>query len=439
METDHANPPPPAREQSVPATPAVNPRAETLEPERTRIEAAHRENSGTGQAVSATGAEQTVQGLLSLGDTLAGRGDYQASEIAYRQIMEGPQFQRADKATACLGLARMYRRQASLTRAVAVYEKFVKEFANDERVPDALLELGRSLRALGANKLAISRFYSVINSTLKVSPSAFDHYQLLAKTAQFEIAETHYACGDYAEAAKFFSRLRLLDLAPADHARAHFKSACAFLFAGEKDAAVTTLRSYLDLWPNEPNVPEAYHLLAVTLRELNRPQEALTATLDLLRVSRSRSASDPAGWAYWQRRTGNQLANAFFEQGDTNNALILYQNLAAMSDAPEWRLPINYQIALCYERLRDTELARKTYQSIIDAQEKPVTARADELGEIARMCRWRLEHLAWAGDIERDLTTLFATTTGQRKAPPAPPPPSDDSNGSTPAAPEAVR
>ncbi len=69
--------------------------------------------------------------------------------------------------------------------------------------------------------MAINRFYSVLNSTLKLPPDAFDHYQLLAKTAQFEIAETHFETGNFAEAGKFFGRLRLLDLAPVDRARAH--------------------------------------------------------------------------------------------------------------------------------------------------------------------------------------------------------------------------
>jgi TolA-binding protein len=423
----------PARE---PAAPAASPEP----PAHTRLHA--------------EGGREEIIGLQVLGTSLTERGDYEAAEIAFRQIMASRLANGDDLAHALLGLARVFRRQGSLTKAAAIYERFLKDYPADAQAPDALLELGRTHRALGAPQLALSRFYSVINSTLKLSAEGFDHYQLLAKTAQFEIAETHFQQGEYAEANKFFSRLRLLDLAPADRARAHFKSAYALYLGHDLEGAVSTLHSYLEQWPQDENVPEARYLLSLSLRTLGHKQEALEATLELLRSQQA--AGDPKRWSYWQRRTGNQLANDFFQNGETHEALVIYQGLAALAPDPAWRLPITYQIGLCYERMRITERAIAAYQSIIDGtaapaapapapklagDDKPAPTRSEpprpvsnELTELARMAAWRLTQLTWHDQTERQLTGIFSTAPEPAK--PTPPPatavaPNIESNAAT--------
>lgn len=349
-------------------------------------------------------------GLIKLGGNLTERGDYDAAEIAYRQVLNGKAPLETTKA-ALLGLAHMHRKQGALTKAAAIYERFLKDYPSDDRVPDALLELGRTLRDMGAPRLAISRFYNVINSTLKLpANSGFEHYQLLAKTAQFEVAETHFQTGDFVEANKFYSRLRMLDLAPGDRARAQFKSAFSLQLAGDLDGAASGLRSYIEQWPDDENIPQARYLLATTLRTLNRHQEALTTTLDLLRAEYSRSGADAKRWTYWQRRTGNQLANAFFQSGDILNALSIYHGLAALADDPSWRIPATYQIAQCYERLGDVERASKTYRVIVDTAGD---STAPEIAETARMAAARLAHVEWRHDTDRQVASLFDSSTGQ--------------------------
>lgn len=376
-----------------------------------------------------------ARSLLRLGQSLTDRGDFSAAEIAYRQILHSGRSNVPEQQEALIGLARTFRKQGTFTKAAAIYEKFLKEYPEDGRAPDMLLELGRTLRAMGAHKLAISRFYNVINSTLKLPPDAFDHYQILAKTAQFEIAETHFETGNFVEAGKFFGRLRLLDLAPVDRARAHFKSAFAAQLAGELEPAVRILRDYLEQWPQDEHVPEARHLLAMTLRALKRGDEALIATLDLLQSEKANSAADPKRWSYWQRRTGNQLANEFFHTGDTANALAIYQGLARLSDEPAWKLPVNYQAALCLERLRATDRARETYQSIVDGAK---AANAPELNELAKMASWRLTNMEWSDRADQQLTSFFKTTNSPATPPPAPPPPPDHDTSASPAAPPAA-
>lgn len=384
---------------------------------------------------AATLSAKEAQGLVNLGGSLCDRGDYAASEIAYRQVLNGKAPLEQTKA-ALLGLARMHRKDGHPIKAAAIYQRFLKDYPSDDRVPDALLDLGRTLRDMGAPRLAIASFYNVINSTLKLpTTGGFEHYQLLAKTAQFEVAETHFESGEFAEANKFFSRLRMLDLAPSDRARAHFKAAYSLQLAGDLEGAVTSLRSYLEQWPDDENVPEARYLLATSLRTLKRPQDALVVTIDLLMMEKARTSHDPKLWAYWQRRTGNQLANDFFRSGEIQSALVIYQSLAALSDDPSWRTPANYQVALCYERLGDVDRARKTYQAVIDCAGDKASP---DVADIARMAASRLAHVDWRESIDRQVTALFDTSSGQIPPSPTKPAPLHDSDRSPSSAPSTM-
>ena len=407
----------PATEHSVPESHAVD----ASSPESAKKKTAEGEASTIPEAAQTSEqARREIIGLQNLGVSLTERSDWDAAEIAFRQILKSPRANGGDLANALLGLARVYRRQGSLTKAAAIYERYLKDYPSAVAVPDALLELGRTQRALGAHQLALARFYSVINSTLKLSSENSEHYQVLAKTAQFEIAETHFQDGDYAEANKFFSRLRLLDLAPADRARAHFKSADALFREKEFAAAVKTLTSYLEQWPQDENVPEARYLLSLSLRALDRKQEALDATLTLLRTAQT--SGDPKRWTYWQRRTGNQLANDFFQSGDTHHALMIYQGLSALTPEPEWRLPVTYQIGLCYERMRLYDRAMTAYQSIIDTvtpstpagevqpkSAESTAAPSTELSELVHMAKWRLGQIDWHEKTEHQLAAVFSS------------------------------
>lgn len=379
--------------------------------------------------------------LINQAESLTERGDFPAAEIAYRRIMTDRHYLEPEQGDALLGLARMYRKQTTYVKAAAVYEKFLKLYSDDARVPDALLELGRTQRAMGAYRNAINKFYNVINSTLKLPPESFDHYQLLAKTAQFEIAETHFETGNFTDAAKFFDRLRLLDLAPEDRARAHFKAAASLLNAGETEAASLKLAQYLKQWPTDANTAEARYLLALSLRKLGRTDEALRVTLSLLKDEQSNATSDPKGWAYWQRRTGNQLANDFFQSGETLSAVAIYESLARLSDDVGWRLPIIYQTGLCYERLRQTDRAIKAYQEIVDTNAKSQGGEISaEVSELAKMAGWRIGQIEWSGQTEKQLHQFFSANlpVAQAKAPPSNHTPSNDAHASPPATPGSL-
>ncbi|HUG11238.1 MAG TPA: tetratricopeptide repeat protein [Opitutaceae bacterium] len=370
---------------------------------------------------------EEAAGLLRLASSLTDRGDMAAAEIAYRQLITRSEFELATQKEALLGMAAMYRKQGLHTKSAAIFEKFLKEYPNDTKRPEVLLDLGRTLRAMGAHALAISRFYSVINSTLKIPGDGYAQYHLLARTAQFEIAETHFETGNYSDAGKFFGRLRLLELAPVDRARAHFMAGRAKQLSGDLDSAVQTFRAFLEQWPDAEQAAEAGYLLATTLRELNRSEEALVATHTLLRSASSRSAANPRLWSYWQRRTGNQLANDLFQSGNVLGALGLYEALSLLSEDPNWRIPVTYQIGLCHERLLDTERARRTYRAVVDGIGALGERATPELRETARMAAWRLDHMAWQQVTTKRLLTHF------------PPPSPKDDNDPARSTPDASR
>lgn len=340
---------------------------------------------------SAPTANEERASLLRIGAAKLASGDAASALIAYRQIATTA-VNDDEEVLALLGLARAYRLSRDGVKAAAIYENLIKNHPDCSELPTALLELGRTFRDLGSPKLAIARFYSVINSTLKLPEAESERYRRIVRTAQFEIAETHLAMGNYTEAVRFFNRLDLLDLAPADRARARFKAAQSRIYAGDKTGAITALTVLIGQDPNDPNGPEARFLLAQLLGELGRRDESLRVTLDLL--SNEHARSDKSGtWQTWQRRTGNQLANQFYQQGEFASALLVYRSLEALDPSPTWRVPVLYQLALCLERLDQSPGALEAYTKI---QKLAGEIPPANLTEIVRMAAWRSTQIAWA-------------------------------------------
>ena len=155
---------------------------------------------------------------------------------------------------------------------------------------------------------------------------------------------------------------------------------------------------------------EAHFVLASAFKQISQPQAALNEVLSLLQYQEARK-EDAETWSYWKRRTGNQLGNEFYEQGDFDSALKIYQAMARLSDDPNWLWPSLYQMGLCFERLRLTVKAVDAYDLIIngaDTVQKNGVKLPETLADIVEQVKWRRDHLNWQSDTQDQLQQIMA-------------------------------
>ena len=396
-----------------------------------------------------------------------------------------------------LSLIGMHERNQAWVDAAKTYERYLEEFASDDRypfedhedapgipdlkaslgsvtkwlegrkrgaptIPETHIRLGKVYRSLGAHRMALNKFYNAINATLTLPRNeAFElaerqkgkmmetRTDAESNQAMFEIAETFMDAEDYDNAIKFYDRLwRLEQLEDTDRAFVRFKQGLAHYrrareslrdiekmnrlpidqrtdieqefdktpradFAKVKE----TLRSYGTLYPQSHYVPEAHYLLALTYEQLNQDEESVKELLVLLKESdfnpemilnleqgRALRDRDQVNisrlknvWKFWKKKTGNYLANKFFENNEYFNAYRIYSALREIDSSPHWQIPILYQIALCEEKLGNYVQAMETYSSI---EEYATSEEAREgmvnnkyLNFVLGMAKWRREQL----------------------------------------------
>lgn len=325
--------------------------------------------------------QQRLSGVLDL------------AEKGLIRLLEG-QAPEEVKRPALLELAFLKHEQKEWQKAQLLYAEFTRRYPNDPSVPEILFRQGTVYRELGIPSLALTKFYAVISSCLNLQLGQMDYYKKLVLRAQQEIAETHYLKGDMAEAADFFGRLLKLDSPDLNRSEIMYKLARAQAGSGAYEELVATGQIYLEKYPEGPDAPEMRYFLADGLKKLGRNKEALQAILVLLQAQQAQSKENPEHWRYWQQKAGNEIANQLYREGDYLNALQIYQTLAALNDAPEWQLPVWYQIGLVYENLKQHPKAAEMYEK--------VAVRAKDLGEpspamkaIVDMAAFRKEALAW--------------------------------------------
>ncbi|MGH8017970.1 MAG: tetratricopeptide repeat protein [Opitutaceae bacterium] len=313
-----------------------------------------------------------------------------------------------DKRELLLEMGELFSKGGEPLKAIVTFEKFCQTLPSDAAIPGVLLQLGVLYRETGALAKAVSRFFLVLNSTLHVAPENFENYRKLAMKARLEIAETYSLQGDHEEARKYYSRLELLDLDESDRERVVFCGAQLQFSLEQWIDAELQLAGFIERYPDSASAPEARYLLAKALEKLDRREEAVEQVLALLQTPDEPGMEEGRGLAYWKRRTGNELANRFYEQGDIMGALSIYQELAKSSDEPAWQWPAVYQIGLCFERLNLPERAVEAYQVIVarGAEAAPEERMPEALSAVQSMAKWRLEHLDWVEGFEKGLQVL---------------------------------
>ena len=319
------------------------------------------------------------------------------------------QIEAEEKRDGMLVIGKIYEEEKLRTKAITAYERFVRTFPKDPALPEVLLSLGRLYRSVGAHQLALDRFYSVLNSVIKISEGGYKEYKSATLVAQFEIAETYFDSGDYTQAAKFYRLIKLLDLSREDQDRASFKSFyCQFLLGNYADTIPQAL-GFIQNYPASTNLPEARYILAMVYKATGRTEDSLTQVMQLLREEKANSDKNPEIWRYWQKKAGNQVANEFYKQGDFVNAITIYQSLAKVSKEPDWQWPAIYQMGICFERLRLPERAVEAYQYILDEFKKvgePAKLPAN-LTALNEMAQWHIEHLKWQENTDLQLQSLL--------------------------------
>ncbi|MCS7091399.1 MAG: tetratricopeptide repeat protein [Limisphaera sp.] len=307
---------------------------------------------------------------------------------------------------ALLELALVAQDENDLTRAQQIYSQFVQKWPSDPRVPEVLLRQGLLFRQMGLNNLALAKFYSVMTAALVLKSDHLEYYQRLVLQAQIEIAETHYLGGRFAEAAEFYSRLLRQNSPYLNRPLAQYRLIRSLAAVGRHDEAASHAYDFLERFPDAAEQPEVRFLLASALKQLGRNSEALQQVLKLLTEQRARSADRPEVWAYWQRRTGNEIANQLYREGDYTKALDIYLTLAQLDPSPSWQLPVLYQVGMTYERLEQPQLAAQTYQRILDSAAQLGPDTSPGLQAVVNMARWRLDFVQWLTRAELALRKL---------------------------------
>ena len=342
-----------------------------------------------------------LQVLFNLGRRQRLQKNYVAASRNFALVLEreAPEEMRR---RAMLELALIGEEEGNLPKAQQVLANYVKTFPEDPDIPEIVLRQGLLYRRMGAPTLALSKFYSVISSVLAIQAGTLDKYRRLVLLAQTEIADTYYLEGRQAEAAEYFQRLLKLDESELDRAQIRYKLVRCLASQNQHGDTVAEAREFLARHATGPQRGEVHFLLALALKMQGRNGEALQQVLTLLKEQED--TENRAVWGYWQQRTGNEIANHLYQEGDYVAALEIYNNLIGLDSSPAWRLPIWYQMGLIYERLKQPSKALETYKHITGWQ-REITEASPNIKTIMEMAKWRSEFLAWHARTEETIRT----------------------------------
>jgi tetratricopeptide (TPR) repeat protein len=281
-------------------------------------------------------------------------------------------------------------------KAQQIFAQYLHVYESDPSVPEVLLRQGMIYRQMGVNTLAVSKFYAVMSSALKLKLDNLDYYKKLVLQAQIEIADTYYLEGNYASSADFFNRLLKSGGPELDRSQIQFKLIRSLSFLTNNDDTIARAQVFLNLYTNSSEIPEVRFLLASSLKKLGRNSEAMKQVLLLLQSQQENVGKNPETWIYWQQRAGNEIANQLYKEGDYLNALQIYLSLADLNHSPAWQMPVWYQTGLVYEQLQQWQKATDTYLQIMGCQKELADGAATpSLQSLIDMAKWRKDYIDW--------------------------------------------
>jgi tetratricopeptide (TPR) repeat protein len=362
-----------------------------------------------------TNLVKSYQALLDLARTQRSEKDTPGAALTLNGLLGAPA--PADiKRSALFELALVSQDQNQLVKAEQIFAQYLHLYPDDPTDPEVLLRQGLIYRQMGVASLAISKFYAVMSTSLRLKLDNLDYYKKLVLQAQIEIADTYYLEGKYTEASDYFNRLLKNPPMDLDQAQIQYKLIRSLSALTNCSEAVARAQVFLDVFTNSQDVPEVRFLLAASLKKLGRNQESLKQVLLLLQSERENVDKNPELWAYWQRRAGNEIAGQLFKEGDYLDALQINLTLADLDKSPAWQLPVWYQTALIYEQLEQWQKASETYQRILDRRDELTASNAaPSLISLSDMAKWRKDYIAWQEKAK------IANLTYERRATNSPP------------------
>ena len=293
-------------------------------------------------------------------------------------------------------LALVMQDEGQSAKAQQIWAQYLHLYPDDVTVPDVLLRQGVLYRKMGVDEFAISKFYAVMSSALKLKQDKLAEYKKVVVQAQTEIADTYYQDAKFEQAADFYNRILKSGNAEEKREQLESKRIRALSYLTNHVETISTAQGFLTRFPKSPDVPEVRFLLAGALKNMGRNAEALEQVLLLLQSEQENVSKAPETWAYWQRRAGNEIANQLYKQGDYADALQIYLSLADLDASADWQGPVWYQAGMAYEQLQQWQKASDIYTRILD-REKELTAAntTPAQASLLEMAGWRKDYIAW--------------------------------------------
>lgn len=336
-----------------------------------------------------------LEAMLDWGRRMRREKNFAAAENSFVMLLKANAPESMHR-TALLEMALVAQENDQLNRAQQIYSQYLERFSNDPSAAEVCLRQGLLYRQMGAPTMALSKFYAVMTTALRLKLDRLDYYQRLVLQAQTEIADTYYLQGKFSEAAEFLSRLLKLENPQLNQSQIIYKMIRSLSCMNRHTEVVAQAEFFIGKYPETPEIAEVRFLLADSLKKLGRTREATAQVLVLLESQQTTSTNRPGNWIYWQQRTGNEIANQLYKEGDYLNALQIYQSLALLDTTAAWQVPVWYQLGLVYERLMQPVKAAEFYDKILDRQkELDSTKRTPSLEAVLDMARWRKDQLKW--------------------------------------------
>lgn len=349
----------------------------------------------------------SVQGFLRNARLALKHGNIDRAELLYLKLLEQdmPITERLDL---LVEYGNMYVKTGKKVKYSAVLENFVALGAGDPRLPIAYLELGRAYRELGDFKKSLLAFNNVLNASLMGAEVDMEAFKRASLKAKIEITDTYLSMGDFDEANRALKRLQTLSLSDADREKILFQSITLQFNQGHFQGLLSDIKKFIELYPKSDRLCEVRFLLATVYRKQGQFDASLKEVLGLLQDQSLAQNISPDVLLYWRGKAGNQIANAFYEQGDYTNALTIYQAMLSLHVGPIWQWPVLYQMGLCYERLNMHNKAKDMYTQVVSGENVVggvlASVLTPSLIATQESAKWRLKQMEWFLDMEKSLS-----------------------------------